>query len=98
MVPEYGHLALILPLLLAALLTVIPLAGTFTGRVLWMNSARSLATSNESVALGSALSPQTSSVTVKAPTDAPSPCNSSTTFAFGLMARTLSLEIQSSPV
>jgi len=44
MVPEYGHFALILALILSVLLTVVPLAGTFTGRVLWMNSARSLAT------------------------------------------------------
>ena len=44
MVPEYGHFALIIALVLSVFLTVIPLAGTFTGRMLWMNSARSLAT------------------------------------------------------
>jgi cytochrome c-type biogenesis protein CcmF len=43
MVPEYGHFALILALILALLLMVVPMVGTFTGRVLWMNSARSLA-------------------------------------------------------
>src|SRR5688572_18089625 len=44
MVPEYGHFALILALILAVFLAVVPLAGTFTGRVLWMKSARSLST------------------------------------------------------
>ena len=44
MVPEYGHFALIVALVLAVCLTVIPLVGSFTGRLVWMNSARSLAT------------------------------------------------------
>jgi cytochrome c-type biogenesis protein CcmF len=43
MVPEYGHLALIIAFMLSVLLTVVPLVGTFTGRLLWMNSARPLA-------------------------------------------------------
>lgn len=43
MVPEYGHLALIIAFVLSILLTVVPLVGTFTGRLLWMNSARPLA-------------------------------------------------------
>lgn len=44
MIPEYGNLALIFALLISLCLAVIPLAGTFTGRVVWMASARSLAT------------------------------------------------------
>lgn len=43
MVPEYGQFALILALILSVFLTVIPMAGTYTGRILWMHSARSLA-------------------------------------------------------
>lgn len=43
MVPEYGHLALIIAFMLSVLLTVVPLVGTFTGRLLWINSARPLA-------------------------------------------------------
>jgi cytochrome c-type biogenesis protein CcmF len=43
MIPEYGNFALILALILSVCLAVIPMAGTFTGRVLWMASARSLA-------------------------------------------------------
>lgn len=43
MVPEYGHLALIIAFVLSILLTIVPLVGTFTGRLLWMNSARPLA-------------------------------------------------------
>ncbi len=43
MVPEYGHFALILALVLSLCLMVVPLVGTFTGRILWMASARSLA-------------------------------------------------------
>lgn len=42
MVPEYGQFALIIALLLSIALTVVPMAGTYTGKVLWMNSARSL--------------------------------------------------------
>ena len=42
MVPEFGHFTLILALLLSLLLAAVPLAGTFTGRILWMSSARSL--------------------------------------------------------
>lgn len=43
MVPEYGHFALIIALVLSVCLTVVPIVGTFTGRVLWMSSARPLA-------------------------------------------------------
>ncbi|MCR6653835.1 MAG: heme lyase CcmF/NrfE family subunit [Cellvibrionaceae bacterium] len=43
MVPEYGHLALIIAFILSIILTVIPILGTFTGRVIWMNAARPLA-------------------------------------------------------
>lgn len=43
MIPEYGHLALILALVLSAVLAVVPLAGTVTHRVLWMRSCKSLA-------------------------------------------------------
>jgi cytochrome c-type biogenesis protein CcmF len=43
MVPEYGHLALIIAFVLSIVLFIVPLLGTFTGRVLWMNSARPLA-------------------------------------------------------
>ena len=43
MIPEYGHFALILALFLAVLLSIVPLAGTITGRALWMNSGRPLA-------------------------------------------------------
>lgn len=44
MVPEYGHFALILALVLSLCLAVIPMAGTYTHRLLWIHSARSLAT------------------------------------------------------
>lgn len=43
MVPEYGQLALIISLLLAVSLSIIPLAGTYNGKVVWMASSRSLA-------------------------------------------------------
>lgn len=43
MIPEYGHFALIVALLLSMLLAVVPLAGTLSHRTLWMNSARPLA-------------------------------------------------------
>ena len=43
MAPELGHYALILALLLASALTVIPMWGSFNGRLVWMSSARSLA-------------------------------------------------------
>ncbi len=42
MVPEYGHFALILALVLSVLLSVVPMVGSFSGRVIWMASARSL--------------------------------------------------------
>ena len=42
MIPEYGNFALIMALVMAMFLAVVPLVGTFTGRVVWMNSARSL--------------------------------------------------------
>lgn len=43
MIPEYGHFALILALLLSFLLAIVPMAGTFTHRTLWMRSCRPLA-------------------------------------------------------
>lgn len=42
MIPEYGHLALIIAFVLSILLFTVPLIGTFTGKVLWMNTARPL--------------------------------------------------------
>ncbi|WGL17420.1 heme lyase CcmF/NrfE family subunit [Microbulbifer bruguierae] len=42
MTPELGHFALIVGLLLSIALAVLPLLGTYTGRVLWMDSARPL--------------------------------------------------------
>lgn len=43
MIPEYGHFALVIALVMVVLLAVVPLAGTYTGRLVWMNSARPLA-------------------------------------------------------
>ena len=43
MIPEFGHLCLILALLTALLLGVVPLVGAQTGQVNWMNVARTLA-------------------------------------------------------
>ena len=43
MIPEYGHFALILALLLSILLATVPIAGTLSNRILWMNSGRPLA-------------------------------------------------------
>ncbi|WP_428818452.1 heme lyase CcmF/NrfE family subunit [Microbulbifer sp. MCCC 1A16149] len=42
MSPELGHFALIVGLLLSVALSVVPLLGTYTGRVLWMDTARPL--------------------------------------------------------
>lgn len=42
MIPEFGQVALIIALLLALCLAVVPLVGSFTGRLVWMSSARSL--------------------------------------------------------
>lgn len=42
MIPELGNFAQILALVMAVFLAVVPMVGTFTGRVMWMNSARSL--------------------------------------------------------
>ena len=42
MIPEYGNFALIMALVMALFLATVPLVGSFTGRQLWMNSARSL--------------------------------------------------------
>lgn len=42
MVPEYGHFALIIALILSILLATVPMVGSLTGRLLWMGSARSL--------------------------------------------------------
>jgi len=44
MIPELGQYALILSLCLAALLAVVPLAGTYSKNQLWMGFARPLAT------------------------------------------------------
>lgn len=43
MIPEYGHFALILALMLSLLLALVPMVGAFTGRTLWMSSCRPLA-------------------------------------------------------
>lgn len=43
MIPEYGNFALILALTLAVCLAIVPMVGSFTGRVLWMSAARPLA-------------------------------------------------------
>ncbi len=42
MIPEYGNFALMIALVMALLLSTVPLIGSLTGRTLWMNSARSL--------------------------------------------------------
>ena len=42
MSPELGHFALIVGLLLSIALSVVPMLGTYTGRVLWMDTARPL--------------------------------------------------------
>ncbi|WP_066963664.1 heme lyase CcmF/NrfE family subunit [Microbulbifer sp. Q7] len=42
MSPELGHFALIVGLLLSVALSVVPLLGTYAGRVLWMDTARPL--------------------------------------------------------
>lgn len=42
MIPEFGQLALIIAFLLALCLSIIPMAGSFNGRLVWMASARSL--------------------------------------------------------
>ena len=44
MIPEYGHLALIFAAIISIALAVVPLLGTFFGRVIWMGTARSLST------------------------------------------------------
>jgi len=43
MIPEFGQIALIIAFLLSLCLSVIPMAGSFNGRLVWMTSARSLA-------------------------------------------------------
>ncbi|WP_075184640.1 heme lyase CcmF/NrfE family subunit [Teredinibacter haidensis] len=42
MIPEFGQLSLIIAFLLALCLSIIPLVGSFNGRLVWMASARSL--------------------------------------------------------
>lgn len=42
MIPEFGQLSLILATLLAICVTVVPLAGTYNGKLVWMASARPL--------------------------------------------------------
>ena len=44
MIPELGQYSLILAFCMAALLAVVPLAGTFTKNILWMGYARPLST------------------------------------------------------
>lgn len=41
MIPEFGQIALIMSLLLAICLSIIPIAGTYNGKLVWMSSARS---------------------------------------------------------
>ncbi|MFC6635302.1 heme lyase CcmF/NrfE family subunit [Microbulbifer taiwanensis] len=43
MIPELGHFALIAGLLLSLALTAVPLAGSYSGRSLWMEAGRPLA-------------------------------------------------------
>ena len=43
MSPELGHFALIVGLLLSVALAVVPMLGTYTGRILWMDTGRPLA-------------------------------------------------------
>ena len=43
MIPEIGHFSLILALLIAGCLAVIPMAGSYNGKIVWMASSRSLA-------------------------------------------------------
>jgi cytochrome c-type biogenesis protein CcmF len=43
MIPEFGQYALILALAISVLLSVVPMAGTFTRNVLWMQYAKPLA-------------------------------------------------------
>ncbi len=42
MIPEYGQLCLIVSLLLACCLSVVPMLGTYNGKVVWMAASRSL--------------------------------------------------------
>ncbi len=42
MIPEYGQLCLIMALLISICLAVVPLAGTYNGKVVWMSASRSL--------------------------------------------------------
>ncbi|SMF41009.1 cytochrome c-type biogenesis protein CcmF [Alteromonadaceae bacterium Bs31] len=42
MIPEFGQLSLIIAFLLAVCLSIIPMAGSYNGRLVWMASARSL--------------------------------------------------------
>ena len=42
MIPEFGQLSLIIAFLLALCLAIIPLAGTYNGKVVWIASCRSL--------------------------------------------------------
>ncbi len=44
MIPEYGQLCLIIAFLLSVCLSVIPMAGTYNGKIVWMSASRSLAT------------------------------------------------------
>lgn len=44
MLPEYGQLALNFALIISLALAIVPMAGTLYGRVVWIASARSLAT------------------------------------------------------
>ena len=43
MIPELGHFALIISFFLALCLAIVPMAGTYNGKLVWMTSARSLA-------------------------------------------------------
>ena len=64
MIPELGHFALILALLLAALLATLPIVGAQRGVAVWMALARPLATDSScSSPSRSAASPTRSSPT-----------------------------------
>ena len=44
MLPELGHVSLIIAFVLAVCLSIIPMAGSYNGKLVWMSSSRSLAT------------------------------------------------------
>ena len=42
MIPEYGHFALIIALFFSLALSIIPMVGSYNGKVVWMQSSKSL--------------------------------------------------------